>query len=189
VIDFQEFKGLDRNINDFYYWGFSSLWTNTVRAVIAEYIVACTLGLDKKKRNLWGGYDFEYMDTRIEVKSSAWFVTDKYKTNSKMFDIEKRKGSWHLETGKLLDLTGEKARQAHIYVFAFHDEKDFDRANLLELDQWQFFVVPTPLIDARLGNQKKVSRNVIARKLGVNSVPFAALRREIDRLCEQRLSR
>jgi hypothetical protein len=84
-------------VEDFYHWAYGEVFTNIIRAAIAEYLVACALGLDHAKRSSWDGYDLALEGIRVEVKSSACFVSGKCPTKSNTYDIEPRANSWHPE--------------------------------------------------------------------------------------------
>ena len=61
-----------RTISDFWRWGYSDLIQNINRGILAEYIVAWALNLDKKPRNPWEAFDLiTEKGKRIEVKSTG----------------------------------------------------------------------------------------------------------------------
>jgi hypothetical protein len=45
------YNGLERTVEDFYHWAYGDVFTNTIRAAIAEYLVACALDLDHGRRS------------------------------------------------------------------------------------------------------------------------------------------
>jgi hypothetical protein len=116
-------NGLERTVEDFYRWAYGDIFTNIIRATIAEYLVACALDLDRGRRSSWDGYDFLIEGIRLEVKSSACFVSGKCPTKSNTFDIEPRSGSWHAD-GTPISVDGSARRCAHLYIFAHHWSTD-----------------------------------------------------------------
>jgi hypothetical protein len=165
-------------VEDFYHWAYGDVFTNIIRAAIAEYLVACALGLDHAKRSSWDGYDLALAGIRVEVKCSACFVSGKCPTKSNTYDIEPRANSWHPD-GTLISADGSARRRADVYVFAHPWSTDREAANTLDVSQWHFYVVPTSWIDERFGNQKRISRDKVARHHP--PTPYAQLRGAILR--------
>jgi hypothetical protein len=60
-------------------------------------------------------------------------------------------------------MTGELKRHAHIYVFCLHDHEDRDTLDLMKLEQWTFYVLPT----ARFDDQKQYEN---AKTIGLSSL-------------------
>jgi hypothetical protein len=172
-------NGPELKVENFYYWAYGDVFTNIIRAAIAEYLVACALCLDHAKRSSWDGYDFVIEGIRLEVKSSACFVSGKCPTKSNTYDIEPRANSWHPD-GTLISADGSARRCADVYVFAHHWSTDREAADTLDVSQWHFYVVPTPWIDESFGNQKRISRDKVARHY--QPTPYAHLRAVILRM-------
>lgn len=65
--------GLDgATVLDFWTWAYSALHENTVRPVLAEYIVGALLRSDRGLRQPWAPFDLTFEGRGIEVKSSAF---------------------------------------------------------------------------------------------------------------------
>ena len=45
------------NLKDFWSWAYSDLISNAERGALAEYIVACALGVNSTERGSWNKYD------------------------------------------------------------------------------------------------------------------------------------
>ena len=75
----------------FWRWAYSDLVGNTERGGIAEYLVACALGIDKDPRISWDLYDLKSREEiRIEVKASGYLQTwQQNKLSSISFGIQK----------------------------------------------------------------------------------------------------
>ena len=73
----------------FWQWAFSNLVSNAWRGVLAEYIVACDLGVSTGTRTEWDAYDLKTPEgIKVEVKSAAYLQTWKQAAHSKVcFDI------------------------------------------------------------------------------------------------------
>ena len=150
--------------NEFIEWAFSDLLTNSLRGMLAEYIVGKSIGALDKKRVEWDAYDLEMKDgIKIEVKSSAYLQTwnkegEKYSTIS--FGIGKKKG-WNSKTNKSLV---KPDRSADIYVFCVYEEKDRESANPLDLEKWSFFVCSREHLNVKFGDQKTVRKRLKSHK-------------------------
>jgi hypothetical protein len=58
---------------DFWSWAFSDILTNTMRGIIAEFIIATALNINiKNPRDGWSKFDLVYRNLGIEVKSAAY---------------------------------------------------------------------------------------------------------------------
>jgi hypothetical protein len=64
---------LNDTVLDFWRWAASDLVSNTMRGVVAEYLVANALDLARTVRQEWQAFDVETSQgTKIEVKSAAY---------------------------------------------------------------------------------------------------------------------
>ena len=58
---------------NFWQWAFSDISTNSMRGIVAEFIVASALGVSRNFRNPWLEYDLTTRSgLKIEVKSAAY---------------------------------------------------------------------------------------------------------------------
>ena len=137
---------LNINTAEFHRYAFSNFLDNVVRGSLGEYIVALALGItDDTPLNSWESWDISYQDLKIEVKTSAYVQTwYQKKKSTPRYGIQKREGY----VGNTGDLDGIKARQANVYVFClftyedYHDKEGAQKA-IVNLESWQFYVVPT----------------------------------------------
>ena len=151
---------LETEMSDFWKWAFSNVASNATRGTLAEFIVAVALGLDREgMREDWQPYDLMTSEgIRIEVKSSSYLQSWEQKGLSKpQFSC----GRKNLDTP--IEQDGMRIRRADVYVFALVSEIDKGRLNMLDLDQWKFFVISVHDLDAALGNQKTISLNALKR--------------------------
>lgn len=174
-----EFLGASHlTVGDFWQWAYSDLVTNTNRGVLAEFLVSSALGLNDNLREEWGNYDLDYNGLKIEVKSAAylqnWFQN---KPSIIGFDIGK-KIPWYRETG----LYGkERIRSADCYVICLNPEKKNDFFDLLNLDQWLFYVLPTTTIEKESPEKKRIGLSEL-EKIAGPPVTFSRLKLRIDAL-------
>jgi len=165
------------DLRDFWRWSASDLLSNALRGVLAEFIVARALGVDTAGvRAEWDAVDLRTADgLAVEVKSAAYLQSWKQaKPSAITFGIAPAKAPWDAETNTY----GEPGRQADVYVFCLFAEQDRDRADPLDLDQWKFYILPTRVLDERLGPQKTVGLARLA-KIGAVRCGFGALRKAV----------
>jgi hypothetical protein len=137
---------------DFWCWAVSDVASNATRGVLAEFVVAKALGIDTVIRDEWDDYDLLTKDgVKIEVKSSAYIQSwNQKKPSTPIFDIAKRKHYTDPETGEYRKYD-EPRRVADIYIFALMKGAITKTSDPLDLDNWEFYVVPTSVIDERFG--------------------------------------
>ncbi len=64
---------LAANVLSFWQWSASDLISNTMRGRLAEYLVACALGVADGVRVEWDAYDLRTPSgIKVEVKSAAY---------------------------------------------------------------------------------------------------------------------
>lgn len=169
-------------LGDFWAWGYSNILTNNLRGVFAEFLVATALGETRGTRTEWDAFDVLYRSAgvdggaKIEVKSSAYLQSwEQEKPSAISWGLGER----YAFDPKTNDWTPEKARHADLYVFCVYTEReDRDPAKVLDLGRWEFYVVPTGVIDEELGNQKTVGLGRI--KALTDSVGYSHLRERVD---------
>lgn len=130
---------------DFWSWSVSDLISNATRGRFAEFIVGTALDFDPHiLRDEWGEYDLLFDNhIKIEVKSAAYIQSWNQKRVSPINFSIKTSKFWDTETGK----EPESIRHADVYVFCLLKNKDQSTIDPMKMDQWDFFVVPTCLID------------------------------------------
>jgi hypothetical protein len=170
---------------DFWSWAFSDVLTNTIRGMVAEFIIATALRLDiKEPRDGWSKFDLQYKNYGIEVKSASYhqrWYQENLSTIS--FNIPKRRG-WDVNTNKLDTVS---RRQADIYVLSLLAEKDRDKVNPLNIDQWQFWVVDKSFFDNRTRSQHSITYNSLLKEIG-KPIYYGYLKTAIDTLINNKLA-
>lgn len=155
------------DVSDFWRWSGSNLLDNTYRGMLAEFLVARALNLDSIARSEWGLYDLLYGNTKIEVKSSAYIQSwEQEQIYSPRFDIHAP------SAGK---------RPSDVYVFSLLNEKNRDSVNPLDLNQWDFYIVKTPVIDDTFDSQKSVALSIIEPI--AMCVKFCGIKQAVDLAC------
>ncbi|MCC6651030.1 MAG: hypothetical protein IT348_07775 [Candidatus Eisenbacteria bacterium] len=148
-------SALPFDLHDFWAWSGSDLIGNTQRGALAEYLVARALELDTPVRDEWNAWDLETASgLRIEVKCSGYVQAWAQKVLSRpSFGIARRAG-WTRTIG---EFSKRQARWSDLFVFALHDHRDQATIDPLDVGQWRFLVVPTPLLDERCGAQRTIT--------------------------------
>src|SRR2546430_517491 len=137
-----------QTLADFWGWSGSDLLDNVGRGVLAEFIVATALGIptDGVRVN-WAAWDLTTPGgIRIEVKSAAYLQSWPQKQLSAISFSTPKTLAWDGDTG---EWAREAERHAQVYVFALLAPTDPATVNPLDLDQWDFYVLSTAVLDAR----------------------------------------
>lgn len=173
-------------LSDFWSWAYSDILGNAERGAMAEFLVACALELTDKPRITWDKYDLllneNGREISIEVKASGYFQTWGQREKSKLiFGIQPTK-AWDYVTDTFEE---EQKRQAEIYVFCVHNanEKN-DGMNTLDLSQWDFYLLPTSVLNEKTGKQKTISLDKLL-KIGAEKCPYEELHERIVKLFEE----
>lgn len=163
-------------LSDFWSWAYSDLIANAERGVLAEYIVACALGVEKSVRISWDNVDLRLPEgIAVEVKSSGYIQTwEQDRISSIRFGIKPTYG-WDAETNKY---GSECLRQSDIYIFCVHKHTDQNTINPLDVRQWDFYIILTDILDKSVGEQKSITLSALVN-LGAEKCEFDNLHRRI----------
>lgn len=163
----------DATILDFWRWGFSDILNNTKRGTLAEFIVATALGSEAPTTDVWAPFDVSApWGAKVEVKASAYVQGWQQRRPSRISWSITKSIPWSDELGEWIGDT--PIRSADVYVFCLLHERDRERVDPLDLSQWSFYVVPTLVIDAQLGDARTVGIAAIERL--TQHVPIHELR-------------
>ena len=174
-------KELNFSLLNFWQWYASGIVGNTLRGILAEFIVAQALNLTHTLRSEWDAYDLLLPNgVKIEIKSAAYIQSWFQKEPSKIsFDIHKTK-EMDNQTNQLAD---ELKRQADIYVFCLLKHRNKNTIDPLNMDQWDFFILPRSVLDTEVGDQKRISLNSL-KKLNPLSAKYENISSCINKLAE-----
>ena len=152
---------LNFNLLDFWSWSQSNLLDNTLRGVLAEFIVAKALSIKSAHRVEWDAYDLiTNSGLKIEVKSSAYIQSWKQKKLSNIsFGIQRTRG-WNSD---LNEYTDKIERQADVYVFCVLHHQDEETVNPMNMDQWTFYVLETIVLNEKCKFQKTIGLNSLLK--------------------------
>lgn len=184
---FEEFKQTNNKsftVLEFWQYGFSNLNSNVLRGALAEFIIENALK-DKEEiglRNPWGDSDIEYNGKKIEVKCSSYLQDwDQHQLSRIVWTGLKAK-TLYWSSAENEEVSEEKADyKSDIYVFALVNHTDPDTLDLLNLNQWSFYILPREELSQISGNGSSVSLSLL-EKHNVSSVHFQNLQEHIDSL-------
>lgn len=133
------FAGIDASVVDFWRWAFSDL-RDTVRGVLAEFLVASALGRTGLRRKAWANHDVESESgIRVEVKASGYLQGWPQAKVSRLSFGRVAARSWDEDTN---ELGVEPEVRADVFVFCVQTCKDHATYDALDVGQWEFYVVP-----------------------------------------------
>ncbi len=191
------------SVKDFWAWANSDISNNTIRGILAEFLVAQALGLNIQKsiRKEWDPYDFLDLDgeTKIEVKCAAYVQSwhdDCCPKSPIKFSIEPKRVEEveHFKDKRSCKRpwSEESKRRCHVYVFCLLKEQDRNKICPLDISQWKFYVVSTQRLDELDGELVKKGRNPrqniylsTLKEIGAKPVTYCKLRCAVDQEKDQ----
>ena len=178
-----ENEALGFNFLDFWKFHYSNIYS--LHGEIAEFVVARALGVtEAQNTEYWTLWDTTYRNKRIEVKATAYFHL--WNANGKIskqrtFGITMANGSYDtVKSGN-----SEFCRQNDIYVFCLNTGDTKESSNPLNLNHWEFYIVPTAVINEKCGNNKTISLGKI-RNLGFSAKRYDEIKSEIDKIIDEK---
>lgn len=145
----------------FWQWSSSDLLSNATRGILAEYIVACALGIADGVRAEWDAYDLlTSSGLRIEVKSAAYLQSWYHRELSRISFSIRPTRNWDAATNILAE---DLRRQGDIYVFCVLNHKDKATVDPLNVDQWDFYVLSARTLNDRFPIQKAIALSSLLR--------------------------
>lgn len=169
-------SALQFDLLSFWRWNCSDVLSNATRGRVAEYLVARALGLaEDSVRNEWDAYDLKTPgELKIEVKSAAYLQSWFQKAYSPIVFSTRPTRRWDATTNIMSSVA---KRQADVYVFALFKHRDKETADPLNVDQWEFYVLPTRVLDARTRSQHSITLKSLSDLC--RPVPYFALSEEV----------
>jgi len=148
-----------------------------LRGILAEYIVASAIGVLKKPREEWDAYDLvSPKGLKIEIKSSSYLQSwEQSKFSKILFGIQPT-----LVWEDMNKRSKQPQRQADVYVFCVLAHKDKNTVNPLNLDQWDFYLLKTSVLNEFCLTQKSITLSSLL-KLKPLIVNYAGLKQAITK--------
>lgn len=141
-------------VNDYWAWAHSALSSNVERGVVAEFLVAAALGVahGSNLRDPWADSDVIVPNRitpegmiHVEVKSGSYIQDWDQREYSRIVFSRLRGRAVAIDGSGILEelngLPGEKTYKSHVFVFCVQKHKEQDSFNILDIDQWEFFVL------------------------------------------------
>jgi hypothetical protein len=145
----ERFAGLDATVADFWRWAFSDLRDNTIRGILAEFLVAKVVGDTRRLRIGWDNFDAQATDgTKIEVKCSAFLQSWTQKRHSAL--LFGRLSAREFDATRN-EYSVDARIRADVFVFAVQTQRDPSAYDVLDLSHWEFWVVNASTIRQRAG--------------------------------------
>ena len=178
------------SIIDFWSWSSSDFTGNTLRGVLAEFLVAKALSVElNEPRKEWTAYDISYNGKGLEVKCSSYWQAWHYAKNQTLiYDISKS-NIFDPKNG----YTGEIRRASDVYVFClFGKETDRKKINentplpdILDIGNWSFYVASSRIINEVYKEQKKATLSSLKKHLNITELKFSEIKEAVDKALQE----
>ena len=174
-------KAVGFDFLDFWKFHYSNVYDLQDR--IAEFIVSKALGINKAQNDqYWTLWDVSYRDKRIEVKETSYYHSFNQEgkvSKQRVFGITKANGSYDpVKSGN-----SEFCRQNDVYVFCLNTGDTKEASYPLNLNNWEFYIVPTSVINANCGSNKTISLGKI-KSFGFCAKRYDEIKNEIDEIID-----
>ena len=138
----EHIAGTDSTVLDFWRFAMSDLRMNNTRGYFAEYLVARAVGSVEPHAE-WDSYDvLTPAGVAVEVKSAGYLQVWR---QQRLSHIQFR----GLSSKRWMDGTGRATTRTHhadVYVFCLQTAQVHDAYNPLDVDQWEFYVLPVAVL-------------------------------------------
>ncbi len=161
---------------DFWEWHGANCLDGSIRGSIAEFVIMKALGI-KQERKAWAAYDLDFHGYRIEVKSTSLF-TLKHGKDVRQYTGNQRL-TFSIEPKHVHQIGGDwtsRNRNSDLYIFALLTSPD---ASLL--DAWDFYAVPTSVLDDMFPEYKTISITSI-ENAGFQKCGYSSLLQTVNQL-------
>lgn len=171
------------SVLEFWQYGFSSLNSNVLRGALAEFIVENALkeNAELEVRSPWGDYDVLYKGKKIEVKCCSYIQDwDQNKLTTIQWSGLKAKELYYSEAvTKLSDLNKTADYKSDIYILALFKHQDHATLDILDMDQWCFYVLTKERLREISKNRSSVSLSLL-NKNNIDPVSFKDIQHSIE---------
>lgn len=170
------FSDGELTVADFWTWAFSDLRDNAARGVLAEFIVGTALGSTSTRRKAWDNYDLLTPDgIRVEVKASGYLQAWPQAKHSQLSFGRVAARSWDENTNTY---SVEPEVRADVFVFCVQTCKDHELYDVLDLDQWEFYVIGAD--EVRAAGTKTIGISWVRKR--AEAVRYSQLADETERV-------
>lgn len=180
----EQFKNVGNkkfSVLDFWRYGFSNLNSNILRGAFAEFIIENALKTSDQinVRNPWGDYDVLSPDEKkIEVKCCSYIQDWDQNDYSKiLWSGLKAKSLYWSEA--VSTLSREPADyKSDIYILSLFKHQDHATLDILDMDQWCFWMLTKDRIKEITKDGNSVSL-IKLQKFGIEPISFSDLQETI----------
>jgi hypothetical protein len=169
------------SVSEFWRYGFSNLNSNVLRGALAEFIVENALKENKEitVRNPWGDWDvLSPNGKKIEVKCSSYIQDWKQNDFSKIIWSGLKAKTLYFSSAVSTYPREPEDYKSDIYVLSLFKHKDPETLNILDINQWCFWVLSKEEIKTITKDKNSISINRL-EKASIQPVSFGQLREEI----------
>lgn len=127
-------------VHDFWKWAFSFVNENTLRGILAQYLVAWAIGDDRDFYDPWRSYDLTApTGKRIEIKTTAKAQVWEHGEENRKPKFEVTEKAYYTHE-KGLDYSNIDFH-ADIYVLCHYKYEDSNTMDATNLSHWEFWVL------------------------------------------------
>lgn len=142
----------DLRVAEFFQWAFSDLCDDDIKGWFAEWLIAKICQIPTQRRVSWANSDLITPEgLRIEIKASAfwqsWKFVDEYGVDMSAPSHTPVPRSQVRFTGLVArdsvkpNISEEAKFKSDVYIFAFHNQEDWQQWSALDIDKWEFYVL------------------------------------------------
>jgi hypothetical protein len=161
---------LEGTLTDFLVWAYSDLCDDANKGVFAEWLVAKILDIPTQRRYLWANSDLLSREgIKIEVKASAYWQSWKaldpdgsHKDLSKVVmqpDSKIRFSNLITKDTIYNSIESAASLKSDLYCFCFHNEKNYQQWNAMDIEKWEFYLVKAEAIKTKSVSLKWLKDN------------------------------
>ncbi len=174
-------KELEFSVMDYWRWSSNNIANRLERGFFAEFLVQTAISGSASGVRYDQSCDLIGRNgLRIEVKSAAIYDHSgkNGKQTSPRFGIAPVK-IWNEE---IYDFSEERSRPSDVYVFCLFQAGE-DREKILDIDNWEFWVVPTKVINEACGSTAQSISLSRLKELQPHTCTYHELENEVYRIC------
>ncbi len=184
---FEEFRNTPNkkfSVLEFWQYGFSNLNSNVLRGALAEFLVENALkdNLEIEVRSPWGDYDVLYKGKKIEVKCCSYIQDwDQNQFTKILWSGLKATELYYSDAvKKQSELSRVADYKSDIYVLSLFKHQDHATLDILDMDQWCFYVLSREQLKEITKNKNSISLTLLTRN-GISPVIFKDLATVVNR--------
>jgi hypothetical protein len=174
-------NALGPTLDEFWEWSVSDLVSNVTRGRLAEFIVANALAIRTNVgvRDEWGAYDLVTPEgIKVEVKSAAYIQAWHQSRLSIISFRTPKTRAYNHDTGTY---DPNAKRQADVYVFAHLKHEHNETVDPLDVDQWDFYVLSTAILDGRRRSQYGITLATLRKRADAGPFTYSELGAAVQR--------